>query len=44
MFWSMFEYYGTVELYMLYKMMENPEAHYGGNKDARIDTDISKFE
>ncbi len=44
MWWNMFASYGTIELYILYKMMENQEAQNAGIEDARINSDLSKFE
>jgi hypothetical protein len=44
MWWNMFASYGTIELYILYKMMENQEAQNAGIEDVRTNPDLSKFE
>lgn len=40
--WNMFTGYGTVELYMLYRLME--ANRNGRNENTRSDTDHDKFE
>ena len=43
--WDFFTNYGSVELYMLYKLMEkNQEEQNGGVKDRGTDTFGDKFE
>ena len=40
--WNMFTGYGTVELYILYRLME--ESKDAGDKNSRSDTHVDKFE
>lgn len=42
--WNMFENYGTIELYLLYKMMEKQERENAGDENIGADTDLGKFE
>lgn len=42
--WNMFESYGTVELYLLYKLIEKQERDNAGNEDGRTRSEFSKFE
>ena len=41
--WNMFEDYGTVELYLLYRVMEEQRRKNAGNENSGSDIDRSKF-
>ena len=42
--WNMFETYGTVELYLLYKLIEKQARDNAGNEDGGTHSEFSKFE
>ena len=42
--WNMFAYYGTVEFYLLYKLMEKQERENAGDENLRINPKLRQFE
>ncbi len=44
MWWDMFTNYGYVELYILYRLMQNQEAQNAGDENGGTHIDRGKFE